>query len=76
MGKALSQSPEWGAEAARNVAFRRGSIRADCSSSLMVSMAGLSQTACLCEAGPVGKAPKLADHKDMYEATSGSSGWH
>jgi len=35
MGKALSQSPEWGAVAAKNVAFWRGSVRTDCNSSLM-----------------------------------------
>ena len=38
-------------------------------------MPGLSQAACLWEAGPVGGAPKLADHNVMYESTSGSSGW-
>ena len=51
---------------------------ADCRSSLVTSMPGLSQvaSACLWEAGPAGGAPKLADHNVMYESTSGSSGWH
>jgi len=42
---------------------------------LMASMPGLSQAACLWEAGPVGGTPKLADQSVMYESTSGSSGW-
>jgi len=53
--------------ATRKLAFRRGSVRAVCSSSLIATMPDLSHSACSWEAGPTGGAPNDANHVAVYE---------
>lgn len=65
--KALSQSPLTSEE---HEAFWRGSVRADCSSSLIVSMLCLSVPRCLCAGGRLAVLMKLRNSLTIMSCTS------